>query len=244
MQRFRRMQALMVISIVTALGATALRADPGQPEVPPSAVAGGDALAAISFKGGTVAGYVAEVGKAFGGVNAAIAPGVESVRVGPVELVNVSANNAMIALSTLAASPVVVDWHGSTVLIDGMAATRRSSEHPSELRVWAMGRVLAEVKAEDALAAMQLATDMVGPGAELMFHADTQLLLVKGTKEQLSAVHSAFDRLEENVRQNSAAGNAETELQSARHRIAELEAQLEEARRTIEVLTKQGAIAR
>lgn len=156
-----------------------------------------EARAAVSFPGGTVTEYVRAVRHAFPGANIAVAPGVESVRLAPVELTGANLPEAVAALRVLSESPVDVSWTGTTALVDGAAAKRRQGDsNPTLLRVWPMAQILSQVEQDDALSAVQTALELAGPGAEVRFHADSQLLMLRGNPTQIDAVSQTLDRLE------------------------------------------------
>ena len=191
----RTMLSLVAASVLCA--APNGRAQPASnPAAPPPQQA--EARVSIRFPGGSIAEYTAAVKKAFPGANIAVAPGVELVRIAPVELTSVNFNEAMFAIPTLSESPVSVDWFSTTALVDGAAAVRHGREQRAELRVWPMSQLLTQVKPEDALSAIQTAVDMVQQGAEIKFHKDTQILLVRGTPDQLDAINQVINRMLEN----------------------------------------------
>lgn len=162
-----------------------------------AAAAANEVRSSIKFPGGTVAEYVATLIRGFPGANIAVAPGVESVRVAPVELTKVNINEAVFALPTLCESQVSVDWFGNTAVVDGVVAKKRQGDsRPSTLKVWSMAEVLSQIKSDDALSAIQVAIELAGPGAEVKFHADTSLLIVRGSGEQIDAVQQTISRLE------------------------------------------------
>lgn len=203
----------------------------------PNSAASTEVRSSIRFPGGTVAEYVAAVARGFPGGNIAVAPGVETVRVAPVELTKVNINEAVFALPTLCESPVSVDWFGNTAMVDGVAAKKRQADTRSlVLKVWSMAELLSRIKSEDALSAIQVALDMAGPGAEVKFHADTTLLIVRGSAEQIDAVQQTISRLEstaELVSKRRATpggdtGEAIRKLTSDRDRLAARVAELEE----------------
>lgn len=155
-----------------------------------------EARASVTFPGGTVAEYTAAVRRAFPGANIAVAPGIEAVRLAPVELTSVNINEAIFAIPTLSESAVAVDWFGTTAMVNGAAATKNSGvERPPVLRVFALAQVLSEMQPDDALAAVQTALDLVGPGATVKFHADTQLLMVTGTPAHINAAEQVVQML-------------------------------------------------
>lgn len=195
-----------------------------------------DSKADIRFPGGTVAEYTSALRSAFPGANIAVAPGVEVVRVAPVELTGVWVHEAVIAVGTLSESQVTVEKYGNTHLIDGAMATKRQhAEQRSILRVWALAWLTEHREPKEILSAVQTAVDMVDPGAEIRFHTDTKLLLVKGTPDQISAVDQVIGSMITNIRQiavdqSAAAVTSEERWKSERQelmaRIAALEAQL------------------
>ncbi|MBL8747054.1 MAG: hypothetical protein JNK58_11955 [Phycisphaerae bacterium] len=155
-----------------------------------------DPRADVSFAGGTAQQYVDAIGKAFGAANAAVAPEAASIAVAPVQLKSVTRHDAMTLLQALASGRVAVMPRGDTFMV---LSDRSSEEQRLEtpiIRVWPLEKVLARMKPEEALSAVQAALELAGEGAAVKFHADTSLLIIRGTGRQIDAVSQVVDRLE------------------------------------------------
>lgn len=203
--------------------------------VSPGSVLAGEepARGDLSFPGGTVQQYVEAVSKSFGSANAGVFPGAESLTIAPVQLKQVSRDEALHLLEALSGGLVAVKPRGDVYAVQ--------PEHPGarisvdEVRVWSLAPVLQRMKAEEALSAVGAALDLAGAGARVKFHQDTTLLIVSGSPQHLDAAQRVVDRLE------SVAGWRSSEADRAAHPREPAADELESLKAKVDQLQKDLA---
>jgi len=232
---------LIVPLIVAAIALPVCAQSATRPSVPQAASdQSGARRADLNFQGGTLADYLKAVESAFGAANVAVSPGLEGTAIGPIDLKSVTVGDALETVWALSASKVAARPSSGSVFV--VVPLSQPATLPSVLRVWPMAELLTQVQAEDALSAVQVAADLIGPGSEIKFHADTQLLMVKGSPEHIDAVSQAVSRLSNNAdwkarserNEPTPNGNSNAEdaaiartlLAQAKSRITELENQV------------------
>lgn len=225
----------LAASISPASGQGGAKAAPAPtPTAQGQAASAVEPTASLDFKGGTLGDYLAAVDRAFGGSNAAVQPGLESVPVGPVKLVDVRRKEAVRSLEVLAKMPP-----GSSVAVASMGDaevfrvfTDRRPEPPAPERrvtVWTLAPVLDDkTSAEQVLSAVETALALVPGPADVRYHKDTRLLIVSGTDEHARAIQQVIGSLEQ-ARRRAGPEGAEAENSELRNRIAQLEARLRDA---------------
>ncbi len=216
-----------------------------RPNEEPARTFGGlqpDPRADVSFAGGTVKQYLDAVARAFGSANAAVQPGVESAALGPVELKNVTRRDSIMLVEGLSGGKARVQDRGDTFVL----FTLDMREGMREVRVWTLAKVLSQMKAEEALSAVQAALDLAGKDAAVKFHEDTTLLIIDGSASEIDAVNQVINRLESVAEWREARqrldeagpdrGEIARQLERAMAKVADLEAERMELKNTIRLL--------
>ncbi len=208
----------------------------------------------LEFKGGTVAQYIAAIqsaAAASGGVNIVSFADLSSLPMPEVRMKEVTFMTAMDLLSNVQWADdtgrqwaLTVDWLGDAVAINRSDMGRAGvSEQRSE--VWSIEQYQPAIAPEDILSSVEVALAMLDGKANVRYHADTGLLIVRGTVDQLNAVQRILKGLEDtkgsrNVaainRQQAALAEvdmaeAQARLTVASHEHAMLQSRLETTRK-------------
>ncbi len=207
----------------------------------------------FDFPGGTVADYVAAVEKAFGAANAAVQPGAEGVSVASVKLVGVTRSEALRAITVLCDHPlprrVQLSEQGGT-LFHIVIYDPTGGVPDTDIRVWRIDPFVAEGSSrkdilKHALFAIGQALELAGGEADLRYHEETGLLIVRGQVIQLHAVDQVVDQLNEGWTDHRDRADArsfwERSQQQAAAKTAELEKQLQGAQAEINALREELA---
>lgn len=210
----------------------------------------------LEFRGGTVADYVRAIRAVNPCATVLVTPEAEA---SPVPEVVLRAVNVEMALRLIAeGEPQSVGEHQEFLVVrvfnlpdleqqafrierlqrklarnQQNAATDALSR---DISVWGLSSIVALGMSSDrAIGAVEIALAMVGDGAEVRFHEPTALLIVRGTREQISVVHQIVGTLGDQAQRLADQKRAiEETIGSLRIQILE-----EEAKKKVALVRKQ-----
>jgi hypothetical protein len=166
----------------------------------------------LSFGGGSAVGYIDSIRQAAGPVNIVVEPGAELVDVPPIELKRVSLSQALALLDGAS-----IERDNYAIRLDvatlGDAESRPvfkiqvRGQRPGQLtqrmnQVWSLQPVLAGgYEPAEVLTAIETALSMLEDThvpADLRYHDDTSLLIVRGHPTQLATIDALHGELSAN----------------------------------------------
>jgi hypothetical protein len=216
-----------------------------------SGQAGDNAVFDLDFDGGTAAQYIDEIRRKMIYANIVIDPGVDLVEMLPVQLKRVSLHQALALLDGMSAQgedhQIVLDL-GILPGEDSMTVYKIevNGRMPGERtrrdgRIWSLQQVLSHgYSASDVLTAIEISIDMIenAPSpADVRFHEDTALLIVRGHPAQLDAISTLVSQLVTSPAQDE-------QSKQMRSRLQEAEMKLMLAQSTVVELRDKAAAAR
>lgn len=162
----------------------------------------------LEFAGGTVADYAAAIRAAHPDANIVVAPEIADIELQPVSLKQVTTAAAI----SLVQREIGTVESGLTWLqvqdIKNLGAPepvfsvtgRFQAAQSAHTAVISLADVIsrtapAGIRVEDILSAIEAATAMTAPPPKIRFHAETKLLLLHGSKNQVEALHSTITAL-------------------------------------------------
>lgn len=161
----------------------------------------------LSFKGGTAAEYLETVRRAHPPANIAAMPGVERFEIPPVEFQWATVEAAVRMLEDLQRTSDagreelrvrMLPVEGSAEPLVQVLVERRRGEETS--MVWSVAETLSRgVDPADMLTAIETALRQFESPATVRFHKETDLVIVRGTSDQLSAIDMVLGRLEQSA---------------------------------------------
>jgi len=165
----------------------------------------------LEFPGGTIAQYVAAIRAANPTANIATSPEVVDIRMEPVSLKQVTTAAAIElvsrdigAVETGLRSVRVSDIKnmGAPEPVFNVVTRSHPAQITSRTAVISLADVISRtapvgIKVEDILSAIEAATSLTSPPANIRFHAETKLLLLHGSEDQLTALHATIEALHE-----------------------------------------------
>lgn len=220
--RFRPLALCLVLAASTAL------AQVSQPEPPPI---GGPQIS-ITFKGGTVEEYLQSLRAAAPKdtpVNIVASLELQSVQIPPVKLTNTSTYAALSALTVLvpreefnvnvkALSAIGQSAaESNSFAVESARSRSRPSEDRQSLRVFSVRDLMAEtddehserMKPQTLLTAIQSALaetpDVTTPPAEVKFHPESGLIIIRGSGAELDAVSQVLNEVRTAAKNEQAA---------------------------------------
>jgi hypothetical protein len=253
-------QCLAVLAAAGVLCAAA----PAQPKATPPPEPGAAPTVSVEFAGGTVAEYVAALRKAAGPspVNIVVSEAAAQVRLAPVSLKSASVWNAVHVIQAAAGGSALGHWQVGPAFEGAPTAESLSGTpvfavnfYPREgpagagrfLEVFSIQSIIEGEGAtpEVLLTAVETALKLEGDGAsraEVKFHKDSGLLLVRGTKQDVRAVEQVVERVRHDMdrRSKDSARSRQIDIQrqaEARHariRVEMADAELKRAERDFE----------
>jgi hypothetical protein len=230
----RRSVTAGILAIVIAAGTGAAQ-EAGAP-----ADAGMARIIDLRFAGGSAVAYLDAVRKVAPDVNVVVLDEhVAEVPVMPLELKRVRVATAIEILDGLTR----IDGERLVQLDVGftgpepamrIATVRAEVAGPSAPRdqmshVWTLQEVIgAGTGPQDILTAIETALELaeLGTGARLRFHEETKLLIVRGSREQITIVDDVIDRLREAMHARAAAAAARESAGALGQEVGELREQL------------------
>lgn len=205
----------------------------------------------LDFKGGTAADFVAAIRKATRDTaNIVIMPDAGKVVMPAVQLKSVGVEGALSLLQDRTAQVGtqvlqlrLVDYPGRaplgeqavySVVADGVT-------QPTQIKVYSVADLLSgDLSSDDLMTAIETAMDLLSDShapAEVRFHPETGILIVRGDPDQTEAVKDVIGQLFDGVqrkrresRQQDDYHNAQNEARKQADRANALEAQLNDAR--------------
>ncbi len=167
----------------------------------------------LKFRGGTAVEYIDAIRKADDLANIVVTAGVALIEVEPLELKQVGYEAAVYLLDHMTQG--LPDGRQAQIQItmtpnpsDGLSIYRVDAHvdspripkgrPPSVSSVWSLASITrSDTSAEDILTAIETALDLFGdsPKAELRFHNETSLLMLRGNMEQAKTVESIIYEL-------------------------------------------------
>lgn len=189
---------------------------PAQPaDRPPAAP-----LFDVSFPGGNVKEYLEAVRRAHPGARVVIMPGVERFPMPPVDLqsvtldaaIRVAADRQDYSIGKLNAQAFPVE--GANELLYRVWLETRGYDPRSG--VWSLSALLDTgkphgLKPEDVLSAVQTALSLFDTPATVKYHQETQLLLARGSQDQIDQIGKVLAELEHAQDQRDAAQHSRPE---------------------------------
>lgn len=208
----------------------------------------GPPLVTMKFPGGTAADYVAAIKTAAGDVNIVPAVECEDVPVPAVELTDASIEAALSvlqgrkhqkgdALIELAVHDANSGQPGEQQIFNVIAISKNFQRPmpPQLSRVWSIAGIAeARVKPEDVLTAIQTSLDLLGDGskpAQIKFHKETNLIIARGSPEQIDSIDEVVRQLAMRNEQTHALKQCQSDNESLRKRIESLEKEIAEAKK-------------
>jgi hypothetical protein len=191
MKKMKRMKQATMLALMLGSSALGHAADAG-------AKTAGSGLFDLSFAGGTPQKLVSEMEKAGGlKLNILIPPELADVRIQPMELRSVYAEDVLDSLTRL--SPDSMRWIRSAVSAAGKSQVWVLARAPDNRKTQAfyVGHLLQKFKIDDITTAVQTTWQLGGKDArtELKYHQDTQLLIALGSPEQLGTAADVLAQL-------------------------------------------------
>lgn len=150
----------------------------------------------IEFAGGTLSDLLAAIEKKTGSPpNVLVDPKVASVSVVPIRLRSVSLNDLLTAVGHITPAIHVGRIARDVFIVRPIASPAKA--HTSIVRPYNIEPYLEKYKVEDIVTAMKTAIEMLtrDETASIKFHAETKLLIVAGTLEQVNAAYEVLVRL-------------------------------------------------
>jgi hypothetical protein len=215
----------------------------------------------IRFEGGSLADYVAAVQEAAGWVNVVVDPRASEVKVLPCELRHVSVPSALEAAGamirhgsgevSMAVDAILQQWGWPVYAVRLHFASRRANEPPPfdpiHHSVFSIREILsppagaAGLKAEAVLTAIDTAVGLAAAEsrAVIKYHADTGLVIVQGTVDQVRLVDEVISRIRDDARmgrapaEKSRAAGEKKSAGTIEERIAVAERELDELRKEL-----------
>jgi hypothetical protein len=159
----------------------------------------------LSFPGGTVTEFVAQTEKAFerstspGAKPNLIIPGAaSSLKVPKLELRSVDIRTLLNAVSTLLGGDYVWQQAGGSTWVLYSRPDNRNTQ------AFFVGHLLQKYKIEDVTTAVETVWAMDGgKKAELKYHQDTQLLIIRADKAQLQMATNVLTQLRDSLAVNA-----------------------------------------
>ena len=162
----------------------------------------------LEFAGGSVSDYAAAIRAAHPDANIVVAPEIANIELQPVSLNQVTTAAAI----SLVEREIGTVESGLTWLrvqdIKNLGAPepvfsvtgRFQAAQAEYTTVISLAEVIsrtapAGIRVEDILSAIEAATNMTAPPPKIRFHAETKLLLLHGSKNQVEALHSTITAL-------------------------------------------------
>lgn len=185
----------------------------------------------LSFRGGTVAEYVAAIRKASPGADIVVTDErAVGVQIPAVQLTAVDVRAAMMLLDLsptagefeIDVSPIRLEDGSDAVYV--VSATDKRVRIPGT-RIWSVARPLAlDISAEAVLSAVEAALDVSGADATVRFHPDTALLIVKAPHDALDVVERALNEMANSAEDLRAdRRNTDEEIDALAYQLAEAE---------------------
>jgi hypothetical protein len=152
--------------------------------------------------------YVEAVRKANPGANVVVPDDAGKFPMPAVDLIGVTTKAAVGAVNQEWGDPKsgmsslrvrTIENEGSAESVFVLDADHVAS-HPNETIVLSLAEILHSkrarpIKVEDALSAIEAATNMTEPPPKIRYHAETMLLLFHGTNQQVGTLHRTIDAL-------------------------------------------------
>jgi hypothetical protein len=225
----------------------------------------------LTFKGGTVGEYAAGIRNVLPGANIIVMPAAEPLPVPAVTLKSVDIHSA---LALLDQHDAMIDGQRWVLSIRDTMGAEQAATPIYTLMAYAAGGKAADpdamniqaavlsissilegghIQSTDALTAVETALalfagDGGGPKPQLKFHEETGLLIVRGTREQVSIIHQVVDQLGETAitleafAQRRAGVMGETERTQLEERIRLSEDMVDSAQQEIIVLQTRNQV--
>ncbi|MDX2131028.1 MAG: hypothetical protein SFY69_03115 [Planctomycetota bacterium] len=236
MRTSRALTLAAVCGLVPALSLPALaQRAPGTPATPGAGAlpaADPERLYTVNFPGGAVADYVELLrqSKPGRGTNIVVSMEAARVRLAPISLRDVSLGSAVYAMHSAAGTAdgelrirLLDDGGDELYGVDysvpirtgGLGQPPANSRNAPDLRMEVLSlRPVTDgagaLRVEAALTGVQTALDLApGEPAEMKFHAETGLLIIRGTPEQLHAAQECVGRMREDMERRRAEARAQ-----------------------------------
>jgi len=191
MKKMKRMIQATMLALLVGLPGMAHAADA-------EAKAAGSGLFDLSFAGGTPQKLVSEMERAGGlKLNVLIPPELADTRIPPMELRSVSVQDVFDSLGILSRDSMLWIRTGRSGGEKFNVWVLARAPDPRKTQAFYVGHLLNKFKIGDITTAVQTTWQLGGKDArtELKYHQDTQLLIVLGNPEQLSAAAEVLAQL-------------------------------------------------
>jgi hypothetical protein len=230
MIRFALIQLLSAALLLAAASGTAQAQRSGQ--------AGDNAVLDLDFDGGTAAQYIDQIRRKVVYANIVADPGVDLVEMLPVQLKRVSLHQALALLDGMSAEgedhQIVLDLgilpgEDSMTVYKIEAKGRTFGERARrDSRIWSLQQVIAHgYTASDVLTAVEISLEMIEntqSPADVRFHEDTALLIVRGHPSQLDAINALVSQLTVSPARHERDEQARSRLEQTQLKLVEAQA--------------------